>query len=188
VTVVDVAPAGDLSQDWEMALHLLLVRSGQRCEARTPACLGVRTATAGKGQVAGYLGYLPRHRVSIHHRRPRRMGGTDRPDTHTLPNLMVICGDGVQGCHGHLESHRAVAEARGYLLPKTGPRSVPATEPVVLISGRRVLLDDVAPMYVTVDFPTGIPDWPSATEQSLVLPTVASTGVAPRPDQEEPVT
>lgn len=153
----------DPDVDWEMVLHLLVVRSGQRCEARTPACLG---SSSGKSGPGGYLTDLSRRQVSIHHRRPRGMGGTDRPDTNTLANLMLICGDGVRGCHGWLESYRTIAEARGYLVPKVGPNSVPAEQPLVLPGGRRVLLDPVSPLYL--DPPGGhayaldVPSWEAA--------------------------
>jgi hypothetical protein len=145
--------------DWDMVLHLLVVRSGQRCEARTPWCFGKRM---GKSGPDGYLHDLTRGQVSIHHRRPRGMGGTDRPDTHTLPNLMLLCGSGTIGCHGFIESHRQVALDRGYLLPKEGPLSVPAARPLVTPGGRLVFLD-YAPSYVdTGRYALDVPDWPVA--------------------------
>ena len=64
---------------------------------------------------------------SRHHRRPRRMGGTRRPDVHSLPNLLLLCGDGVRGCHGRVESDRAEALAEGWLLHDGED---PATTPV----------------------------------------------------------
>jgi len=159
-----VQPPVDPEVDWEMVLHLLVVRSGQRCEARTPACLG---STAGKSSPGGYLHELTRQRVNIHHRRPRGMGGTNRPDTNTLANLLLVCGAGnVMGCHGYLEKARTIALARGYLLPKEGPESVPAEQPLVLPGGRRVLLDPVSPVYVAIpDMPVyalDAPDWATA--------------------------
>lgn len=54
---------------------------------------------------------------SRHHRRPRRMGGTRRPDTNQLANLLLVCGTGVTGCHGRIETHREWAYLNGYLLP-----------------------------------------------------------------------
>jgi hypothetical protein len=147
--------------DWEQVLHALVVRSGQRCEARTPDCFGTRL---GKSGGDGYLADVSRRRVSIHHRRPRGMGGTDRPDVHSLANLMLVCGTGTVGCHGFLESHRTIAEARGYLVAKEGPRSNPADVPVTLPGGRRVYLDPLAPGYLDYgdSFPVGVPEWPHA--------------------------
>lgn len=163
---VSLDPTGgglDPEVDWAMVLHLLVVRSGQRCEARTPWCFGDRQGKSGPG---GYLHDVARGRVSIHHRRPRGMGGTDRPDTHSLPNLMLLCGSGTIGCHGFIESHRTVALARGYLLPKEGPRSRPAHEPVVLPGGQRVLLDPYGPSYLRTagiaGYALDVPDWPVA--------------------------
>lgn len=154
-----VQPPVDPEVDWEMVLHLLVVRSGQRCEARTPACLG---STAGKSSPGGYLHELTRRRVSIHHRRPRGMGGTDREDTHTLPNLMLLCGTGTIGCHGFIESHREIALARGILLPKEGPGSVPAQRPLVTPGGRLVFLD-YAPAYIdTGRYALDVPGWETA--------------------------
>ena len=53
---------------------------------------------------------------SLHHRRPRRMGGTRRPDANAPQNLLVLCGSGTTGCHGWLESNRTEAYQTGYLL------------------------------------------------------------------------
>ena len=61
---------------------------------------------------------------SIHHRIPRGRGGSNTPD-----NLLLLCGSGTTGCHGHVESHRAEAYERGYLV-RTGHE--PMNEPVLL--------------------------------------------------------
>ena len=64
---------------------------------------------------------------SVGHRRPRRMGGDPRPDTNSPANLILLHGDGVSGCHGALESQRAVAYDRGMLLHDT---DTPSRRPV----------------------------------------------------------
>jgi hypothetical protein len=65
--------------------------------------------------------------ASIHHRRPRRMGGTTDPAVNTASNLMVICGSGVTGCHGWIESNRTQAYAEGWLLHSgQNPEAIPA--------------------------------------------------------------
>lgn len=43
---------------------------------------------------------------SVHHRRPRGMGGSKDPETNSPKNLLLLCGSGVTGCHGYFESHR----------------------------------------------------------------------------------
>lgn len=120
---------------WDHILAMLMARAGGACEARTPECIAdPRT---------GSLDALPRHKVSIHHRQPRGMGGTRRAHVHALPNLLLICGHGTIGCHHYIEQHRTWAEDHGYLVPHGSLRHPidPADVPVVLWSGREVLLD-----------------------------------------------
>lgn len=70
----------------------------------------------------------------IHHRRPRGMGGTRRPDTNTTSAGVLLCGS----CHRIVESYRAQAYDDGWLVRQSqSPREVP-----VLRRGVRVLLDD----------------------------------------------
>ena len=54
--------------------------------------------------------------VSVHHRRPRAMGGTKRLDTNYPSNLMALCGTGTSGCHGWIEQNRQVAYEEGWLV------------------------------------------------------------------------
>lgn len=77
--------------------------------------------------------------VTIQHRKPRRMGGTLRPEINYTSNLLWVCGNGVTGCHGHMESYRAEALDNGWLLHD---RDDATAVPVLLWDGRRVLLDD----------------------------------------------
>lgn len=72
------------------------------------------------------------------------MGGTRRPDVHSLAALLLVCGDGTSGCHGWIEQHRAAATDRGLLVPMG---INPTDWPLTLASGRRVQLDDV-PEYL----------------------------------------
>jgi len=44
------------------------------------------------------------------------MGGSRRPDTNELPNLLLVCGTGTTGCHGVIESNRMWAYLNGFLL------------------------------------------------------------------------
>lgn len=77
-------------------------------------------------------------RWSVHHRRPRGMGGTKRGNVHSVSNLLFLCGSGTEGCHGWVESNRAVAYESGLLLYQADN---PLQVPVELRVGR-VLLDD----------------------------------------------
>lgn len=43
---------------------------------------------------------------SVHHRKPRGMGGTKSAEANSPLNLLLLCGSGVTGCHGYIESHR----------------------------------------------------------------------------------
>lgn len=54
--------------------------------------------------------------VSVHHRRPRMMGGSKNKMLHETANLIVLCGTGTSGCHGWVESNRAKARELGYLI------------------------------------------------------------------------
>jgi hypothetical protein len=128
--------------EWDHIFLLLLTRSGGYCEARTPACL------APGGSVYG----MPREQVSIHHRQPGAMGGTRSVTHNSLAVLLLICGTGVTGCHGYVESRRDWAREQGFLVPLPVPqRPTDATNPVVvpitLYSGRRVSLDPLSPFY-----------------------------------------
>jgi ferredoxin len=53
---------------------------------------------------------------SVHHRLPRRMGGTLDPRINDPRNLVVLCGTGTTGCHGAVESDRVAAYADGWLI------------------------------------------------------------------------
>jgi 5-methylcytosine-specific restriction protein A len=77
--------------------------------------------------------------ASVHHRRPRRMGGSKAPDTNMAQNLLVICGTGTTGCHGEIESNRHAALADGYLLYA---RDNPLEHPVNLHDGWWWLAED----------------------------------------------
>lgn len=48
----------------------------------------------------------------IHHRRPRRAGGSNDPATNWASNLLLLCPT----CHEVVESRRAAAYANGWLL------------------------------------------------------------------------
>lgn len=63
---------------------------------------------------------------SIHHRIPRGMGGSRDPKINSPANLVLVCGHGTAGCHGHIESHRSEAYLSGWLVHRTeDPESIP---------------------------------------------------------------
>lgn len=81
---------------------------------------------------------------SIHHRKPRGMGGS-RFGANLASNLLVLCGSGTTGCHGYVESHRSEAMACGWLVSRyQDPADVPAQ-----IGDRCLLLTNQA-LYVEV--------------------------------------
>lgn len=80
---------------------------------------------------------------SIHHRRPRRMGGDRRPETNLPANLVSVCGSGTDGCHGWLESRRSEAMEQGLILHADDKPS----EHAVATWYGSVLLDDAAGLW-----------------------------------------
>jgi hypothetical protein len=54
---------------------------------------------------------------SLHHRRARGAGGSNR--LHTMANLVALCGSGTTSgsCHAHVESSRTESYAIGWLVP-----------------------------------------------------------------------
>jgi hypothetical protein len=103
---------------------------------------------------------MPRDQVSIQHRRARGMGGTDLAEG-SLANLLVICGDGVRCCHGWIEiGERGEAERRGLWVrhaTDADGQPVPVERyPLVLWSGRRVLLHPTEPIYLPHPDPWGV--------------------------------
>ena len=86
---------------------------------------------------------------SLNHRRSRGAGGTTDPRANYPSNLLVVCGDGVRGCHGLLENQlRAQAYVVGWLIRKCACLDpwtcahAPARTPLWLLRERWVLLDD----------------------------------------------
>ncbi len=76
--------------------------------------------------------------VQAHHRRPRGMGGTKRPETNQASAGVWLCLE----CHAAVESNRAAALSEGWLVPQN---SDPATVPL-LYRGSWVHLDDLGNM------------------------------------------
>lgn len=132
-----VIDRGELAVAWEHIQALIVTRSGGKCEIRSPACLAARF---------GYNVFALEDRLrSLHHRRPRGMGGSRRVDTHTAAALVLTCGHGTIGCHWYVEQHREYGRQRGLIVPQgVNPADVALT----LHSGRRVRLDPWSPGYL----------------------------------------
>jgi 5-methylcytosine-specific restriction protein A len=82
----------------------------------------------------------------LHHRRPRRMGGSLLPDTNLPPNLLLLCPD----CHSTVERERAAAYEGGWLVRQgDNPALVP-----VLIGAQRWVLLTVSGQYKTIEVVT----------------------------------
>jgi AraC-like DNA-binding protein len=64
----------------------------------------------------------------VHHRQPRKMGGTSRPEANHTSNLLLLCGT----CHAHIEANRSEAYDFGWLVREP---TDPATVPVLLAVG-----------------------------------------------------
>lgn len=84
---------------------------------------------------------------SIHHRQPRGMGGRKNADHKS--NLVLLCGSGVDGCHGWVEQNRTEAVALGWLVLRNS-QDDPEQIPMVDLAGRQFFLDDLGGVkYVT---------------------------------------
>ena len=55
---------------------------------------------------------------SIHHRRPRGMGGSRNPVVSAPANGLLLCGSGTTGCHGAVEADRDAGRQQGFLVPQ----------------------------------------------------------------------
>lgn len=66
------------------------------------------------------------------------MGGTSL-DLNKTSNLVLLCGSGVSGCHGWVESHRNEAREFGYLIARgQDTKKIPIITP----SGMQRYFDD----------------------------------------------
>lgn len=81
-------------------------------------CCGITVADPDTGQ--------PFREYSLQHRRGRGAGGSRDAVTNSPANLVVLCGDGVSGCHGLVESKRDWGMTLGFAVsrfqdPTTAP-------------------------------------------------------------------
>jgi hypothetical protein len=67
--------------------------------------------------------------ISIHHRKPRGMGGTKKTEINDPSNLLLLCGSGTTGCHGWIESHRTESYEKGLLVKQNdNPEEIPVVD------------------------------------------------------------
>jgi hypothetical protein len=94
----------------------------------------VLTRDAGRcARCAVPVGNVP---SSVHHRKPRGMGGTRDVRSFDPRNLVLVCGTGTTGCHEEIESQRALAYDTGWLLRSYDDLDTP----LITKDGRRVYL------------------------------------------------
>lgn len=65
---------------------------------------------------------------SLHHRKPRGMGGTKDPAINSPANLVLLCGSATSPntCHTNVERFRASAITTGFIVPQAGdPEAIP---------------------------------------------------------------
>lgn len=94
---------------------------------------------ATQARFGGRCARCGRDGATVHHRKPRGLGGSSDPAINALANLLWVCGTGTTGCHGWIEHNRADARAAGWLVPYTVD---PLLIPVRLWDGRVVTLDN----------------------------------------------
>lgn len=78
---------------------------------------------------------------SVHHRKPRGMGGTKDPAVSSPANGVILCGSGTTGCHGEVEANRGNAMVEGFLISRNGVQ-VPSEVSIEHAVHGYVYLDD----------------------------------------------
>jgi hypothetical protein len=85
----------------------------------------VKTRSQGRCERCGASESL---RWSLHHRKPRGMGGSRDPLINSPANILLLCGSGTEGCHGWVESHREDSYESGLLVHRIDdPEETPVT-------------------------------------------------------------
>lgn len=93
-----------------------------------------RTVTERAGGACERCGKTITADYSIHHRKPRGMGGTKDPKANSPANLVLLCGSATtpDGCHTAVERFRQAAITTGFIVTRTAD---PETVPIKLVSG-----------------------------------------------------
>lgn len=101
--------------DWPALREALWKRSNGCCEV--------------SGQPLDY------HTFDAHHRRNKGMGGTSRPDTDVLSNLLALNPIVHNGGPGSVHADRPRSELRGWLIPKLSTEPLHMVPALVYASG-----------------------------------------------------
>lgn len=113
----------------------------------------------------GRCEWCGRRAESMHHRLPGQMGG-DPVDYWHPSRVIAVCGDGVRGCHGLIESRPRWVYDAGLLVrrsPRTPPGAWCATVPMLLRARTPVYLTPAGgyrpcpPEQVPTRMPTATP-------------------------------
>ena len=88
-----------------------------------------------KARDMGRCWVCDRRSTQVHHRHPRKMGGTNLSWPNLPANLICVCNT----CHGQIEGERVWAINRGFLIPYF---RVPSDWPIQTKLGHWVLLDN----------------------------------------------
>jgi hypothetical protein len=91
------------------------------------------------GGICEVCGHAPAE--SVHHRKKAGREWTPSNTLHT-------CGDGVRGCHGHIEANPNAAKEQGWWLI---PIQVPARTPVWLAGRGFVFLSDSGDIFDSIE-------------------------------------
>jgi 5-methylcytosine-specific restriction endonuclease McrA len=67
---------------------------------------------------------------SLHHRK-----GRHGADAHARSNLVVLCGSGASGCHGHVHQHPTESYRDGWMVHRLGGED-PEDVPLIDVAGR----------------------------------------------------
>lgn len=87
-------------------------RSESRDRKRTGFTTSVRNLILKRDWHRCVICGMRKRDMQIHHRRPRRMGGSDDALTNTPANGITLCA----GCHSYIESHRDMGYVNGWIL------------------------------------------------------------------------
>lgn len=86
------------------------------------------------------LGHLRGKDWQCHHRRPRRMGGSQLPDTNSVENGLMLNAD----CHSWVESNRTWGYRHGFIVRQD---DIPALTPVRLYAVRCAVNVEYPPQH-----------------------------------------